>query len=728
MAHHYEKGTGDIVIDEFYKGIASSPHQGIASIRNANISTELGEVMCNYRRIQQSPKNNTFTLSAQDSSTIKFPDTDFVPYINQTLKLSSSTISGLSNGIYWIEEISAHTGGFYFVNLSSAYDEANHSQTIDSGWGSTGTVTATLLGLTSTPVAGVVETYFNGTVLEYRYYIAETAGYVWVLDTAYSLSNWYAIDSNALVGINGMGYYNGHLHLFRPNAINFKLTCILGLNPTNPSPNTPGYGTHGMSNFLNSSPNSFQGVHFCLNGHAGFYFTDENFVASIIAALPNIFINFAYGQYTASGTTITVNPLFAGSFPIVGQTIAFYTDNTIFGGVAIETVYYVKSASTNNGTFTVSTTIGGSAISFSGGAGNQYFCSYDPTNGIINGTSIGSSNPTYIGTPQACILPFFETATALAELGINLVIGTRGFTLYIWDEGLGGATDITPQTIIIMDESNCQFLLAANNTVFDFRGQKGNIHAISNSAASLVFSLPDYLSGIPGTPSSYIEPYFSWGQAFIQRSRVFFSVSDNNGNAGGIYSLIPSFFNSVTGQDAGLSLRLENYNSYNTYNGLASVLLNNQNQNTNGIQYISAWGATIPILGTLYGIDSSDTTPYTNGATIIETDIIPTGTLLGAQKKTLSNVELKFAAPLASGESVTINYRTNLTSAWVNADTSGSGANTYYDGGNSTGAVSMYISPVPFSNTQWIQLQIILTSTATNPTFVRLTEIRLRTT
>lgn len=762
MSYRYEKDTDDIVISGFEQGIASSPHKGIASIRNANISTESGEIMCNFQRFQQSANNSTVTLSASDGTHLKVAATTLVPYINQTLKLSSSSISGLNSGIYWVENISL-VGGFYFITLSSAYDEVHHSNTIDTGFGSTGTVTAQLLGLTSTPVASYLEQYFDGSVIQTRYYVAETSGDVWVLDTAYSNSRWYLIDTNTtpntLIGLTGMAVINGCLFVFQSQissivGVYYKITCILGLNPNNPVANTSGWGVSSMSGFLNTSVGAQANPHFALVGHeASMSYTDGPYIATLIPLSTSSSLGantpqsknmvgglnanvFSYGVCTQSTYTITSTVIFSGGFPVAFQTITFVTDNTIPSGLARDVVYYVCSGSETNavapnpqsGEFSIKTTpTGTSALNTgTGAAGNLYFNSFNPACGTINGIVYSGNNSptnsggsTFLGVPAACSLPQFEVTTALAELNTNLIIGCTGNSLYVWDQGIGGTNDISPQSYIPMAESNCTFLLTVNNNVYDFRGQKGNVYVTSGSAASVVLSVSDYLAGTPGNPTSYIEPYFTWGLAFFQRGRIFFSISDNNGNAGGIYSFVPSFFNSVSGEDAGISLRLENYNSYSTYAGLANVLFPNQNQSAIGVQYFSAWSSGT---GT-FGIDTSGTTPYTNGDTIIETDIIPLGTILGSQTKNPSNIEFKLAAPLASGESVAIKYRLNLTDTWSPA-----GTLIYGNGNVAAGSISGYYSPLSFNNSQWLQLQIILTSTTSTPSFTRLTELRIRNT
>ncbi len=160
-------------------------------------------------------------------------------------------------------------------------------------------------------------------------------------------------------------------------------------------------------------------------------------------------------------------------------------------------------------------------------------------------------------------------------------------------------------------------------------------------------------------------------------------------------------------------MRLENQNSYATYNGVATVLLQSQTQTVKAPQYWAAWYSSIT--NPLYGIDFTNTTPSTTG--IIETDGIPTGTLLGEQKDTFANIEYKLAAPLLAGESVAINYRKNLPDAFATCGTVIT---------ESTTELSGYV-PANFENTRWVQLQLVLTPNAiSTSSFVRLTEVRIR--
>lgn len=715
MAFQVEKGSGDILINGWEKGIATSPHKGIASIKNANINTEMGEVMCNFIRSQQNTSAISSTTTPSTLAKLHWPVSFGTPYINQAVNIGAG-VSDLAAGIYWVSTITGTTGA-YLVEIVLIYNGL-----VAATWSAiTGSATIAIISLTSSPVSGALETYFSGSATQYRYYIAETAGYVWVLDTGLDSSHWNLIDKTQKSGITGITVCNGQLFVFQSGAtaaISTKWTVLLGQGAT---PGAAGYNVSAMNNFLNAPTNAYPGPHFCLVGHQStLNYTDANFVATIIPDSTSSLLNanvYSYGKFTASSTTITVNPLYAGSFPVSGQTMTFNTDTTLYSGIGPDTVYYVKDANASLGTFTVATTVNGSAISLSGGAGGQYFNSFNPRFGTINGNVVGGTNSTFIGTPQACTLPAFETTQALAELGNTLIIGTSGNTLYQWDQVSAAAENFIP-----LAEASCAYLLTVNNVVFVFTGQKGNIYVTTGSAASGVLTVPDYLAGIPGTPTSYIEPYFTWGQAFFSRGRVFFSLQDQTasktGNCGGIYSFVPSFFNPVSGEDAGLSLRLENFNSYGTYNGLANVLIPNQNQSAIGVQYFSGWTSTIS--NGSYGIDTSGTTPYADGSAIIETDILPSGEILGLQKKTFSNIEFKLSSPLVANESVTVNYRVNLTDAWASAGT------VIYDNDTAAGSISGYISPLTFQNTQWLQLQIILTSTTSSPSFTRLTDLRIR--
>lgn len=315
-----------------------------------------------------------------------------------------------------------------------------------------------------------------------------------------------------------------------------------------------------------------------------------------------------------------------------------------------------------------------------------------------------ATSTTFTFDASAISLPGSETSQCLAELGAQLLIGAAGQNLYFFDRASSLATGA--YTVLPLVEGNVQVALTAGNVVYFFAGNKGHIYITSGAIAQPILSLPDYISGTP------IEPYFVWKTAAFIRGRIIFSFVDSNNNAGATWSFVP-----VQGmfieEDVGLALRMENISSARTYNGYAGVILpypGIDGQEAQGPQYWTGWTDSA---NSTYGIDASMTTPYTDGSSVIETDMIPTGTFLN--KRTFSLIEYKLATPLATGESVAIKYRTNLTDSFASMGTlvtESSSVSAYY--------------PVNFQLTQWLQLQIMLSSTATSPTYCRLREIRIK--
>jgi hypothetical protein len=297
----------------------------------------------------------------------------------------------------------------------------------------------------------------------------------------------------------------------------------------------------------------------------------------------------------------------------------------------------------------------------------------------------------------------------MTEIGNYIVIGCIDNYLYIWDQVAN--TFATP---IALPENNVAFIVTVHQMAYIGAGNKGNLYITDGSVASLVTTIPDYCAGVPGSPSTYVEPYFQFQTAMYMRGRVYFSVLDQTttkaGNTGGVWSFIPTQ-NFYIGQDTGIALRLENQNSYGTYNGAATVLIPKVNQQAVSPQYFAGWFSSLA--SPLYGIDATGTFP--SGTAVIETDLVPTGTILGVQKKTFTSIEYKVSSPLLSGESIQLYERGSLTDSWNSCGTMQNDASN----------LSGYFT-INFQNTQWVQFQAVLTANGTS-TFSgdRLTEIRL---
>jgi hypothetical protein len=345
----------------------------------------------------------------------------------------------------------------------------------------------------------------------------------------------------------------------------------------------------------------------------------------------------------------------------------------------------------------------------SGTFGTQYYSTFYPT---ISATDYLGSTPQYVITPQRLTLPNFEIAQCMAEIGNLVLVGCLGGVVYPWDQ-----VSNLPSGLINVPESNTVNILTVNQMAYLFSGNKGNIYITDGSTASLVIKVSDYVAGVPGSPATYVEPYFTWGGAGYVRGRIYFSILDQTatktGNCGGIWSFVPTQ-NLYIGQDTGIALRLENQSSYNTYNGVSPIIITRVDQIAGPPLYWSAWQSSIS--SPLYGIDYTGLGTNASFPVVIETDAIPTGTL--TEKKTFSQIEYKLSTALDIGATVTIFYRKDLTAAWKTMGPVKIEANR----------LSGYFSAV-FEKSQWLQLQVILipiTSSAATNSFVRLSELRLR--
>lgn len=720
MGHHVEKigkNQEDIVIDGWESGSAPSPHRGLGNMQGVNIATETGEVMVSYNRVQQSQNSSASgAVGYASNNTLSFSP---LPLPGQWITIANSSNPGvLPNGQYYV-----YQSGGNSVELSTSYANAVQN-IIVSGFTSPLTASWSLYRIMGKAVQSAVESYYeSASTIAYRYYILDVNGLVWVNDTGVVLilnQTWFLPDPTIQApngNAAGIAVFNGWIHIFIEDFIYVKETVLLGTRS-----NSVGTGWDILSilqtgNGLNTPPLSLNSHFAIVNQSNILTYCDGAFIGQIQSSSNSASTAstpiWSYAQWlpVLSGTQAQIVVQIGGSLPQVGSTITFTNSpgGSLPVGINYNQVYYVTSvtqAPNTNATLTVSTTLGGSNSSLAGGTGIQYFNTYDPQETL-------TGNPkTYIFVPEAVTLPFTAVSQSLCEIGNTLVIGTQSNIIYFFDE-----TSTVPlaTSFIPIAETNVSYLVNVNNFAYIFAGTKGNIYVTNGSAVSAVISVPDYCAGIPGSPSSYIEPYFTWGGAAFIRGRVYFSIQDQTaiktGNCGGVWSFIPTQ-NIYVQQDTGISLRMEAQNSYGTFNGVATVILPAVNQSALGTQYWAAW--TSSLSSPTYGIDFTDVIPFLGGS-IVESESIPIGTLLN--KKTFQQLEYKLSTPLALGESVLLKYRTTLTDTWhlplgdvvqePNNDLSG-----YYT--------------VDFQNVQWLQIQATLNSTATNPSFVRLTEIRIR--
>lgn len=638
-------------------------------------------------------------------------------------KVGTKTIHTFTtDGVF--EVVWINPGGLYFVSFENTNGKIKLSDFFDPysttplTHGTTGSITFDTVAVPNQMLAKAVENYNSATDTEYRYYLLDANGYVWCYDTqvyAYSLATfgvgttWMLVDpaDYSDLGPQGMAILNGNLMLVGTSRIFFKPTVDLG-SVIIPMDN--GYTTNPFPTHRKYAISGIQGK---------MYYTDNQFIGEVFptTSLETSQANIqSYCKYTASSTTGTITELINGSVPYIGTTYrvpaVFFTDSegTLPTALSLGTVYYIEYDQTTE-TFGVYDNVNvgsGSIINIATGAsGNQYFNTFFP----IGEAGPNGSNPLVQFTPQRVNLPFFEQATCLVGLGNSVIIGCEGAIVYPWN-----LIDATPSDGINLPEAGVQTMINVNNMAYIFAGNKGNIYISNGSVASPALKIPDYVAGVPGTPYSYIEPYFVWGDAMFLRGRVYFSILDQTatkaGNCGGVWSFVPSN-NYTSGIDIGLSLRLENQNSYGDYDGYANILIPAYNQEVNAPQYWAAWQDSYNTATANFGIDFSTSNPVTTY--IVETDLLPTGTLLS--KDTFTQLEYKLANNLASGDSVQLYYRKNITDAWGSCGTVRL---------ETTEPLSGYFD-MAFQKTQWLQFRAVVTTNGTTTSsFVRLVQIRLR--
>lgn len=324
--------------------------------------------------------------------------------------------------------------------------------------------------------------------------------------------------------------------------------------------------------------------------------------------------------------------------------------------------------------------------------GNAYFCN---TNYVgVLALNAGTFDPTnassYTFNAQALLLPFIESSTHLTYLGTNILVGGNLNYVYVWD-----TNSAQPSVALIMPEYNTARIVASSAIAYIFCGDRGRIYQTNGATVSYYQKVPDY-------PSGSIQPYYAWGDAMYWLNQLYFTLSAMT-NANATLSTVTGMWAIDLATDA---LRLTNQLSYGTYGGIAPVLAPNLTSNPAGDGIYIGWNNS----GT-YGIDMTTTTLYTGGQAYVDTDLIPVGTIL--KKKTNSQIEYKLSQALMSGESVQVLWRGNLSDSFTSV-------------GTGTAQTVSEVFKVDFEAQQWLQFRIVLTSIASNPSGVRLRELRFR--
>lgn len=325
-----------------------------------------------------------------------------------------------------------------------------------------------------------------------------------------------------------------------------------------------------------------------------------------------------------------------------------------------------------------------------------YFCNTAFIGSIAQnaGSVFAPGTPaTYTLNTSALALPLNETAQCLAQLGTNLLVGGLQNIVYSWDRISVGYNPI------FISENGTFRIVTSNTTAYFFSGQRGRIYLCNGSQAQLFKKMPDHLSGT-------VNPYYTWGDALTNRNQIYFGVQATN-NAG----VAINQYGGLWAIDlVSKAIRMVNQMSYGSYAGIVTALCPLFGPTTNdGFGLLMGWYTSS---NTTAGIDKGSATPYTGGQSYVDSDLIPIGTFIRPQ--TPAQVEWKTTAPLVAGESVALYYRLQFTDSYTLINTS------------STAGIFSDKFTTNFEKAQWLQMRAVLTSTASTPSYCRLTEMRIR--
>lgn len=673
MAYRIEKeqkGVEAIVVDGFEKGIADSPYQGIANIRNLDIKYYAGVSYVNYKRksctisgatlgipayATQSPtgliyisdqSGNIFKQSAVNSSTFSV--------------LSGNPLAAGSDGLQWWDN---YLLAFASNGISICGDGTGDAGITSSNWN------------TSAGANGVWP--INNTTLTLTASI--TAG-----DTAATISSY--VDGQG----NTRAFWNGPTGTYQLNLGGNSGQTVVGTF------------TQGESDFTFAPAaffNAAAAAHLAIVGfqNAGLGFSHQ----SIVAANDGD-VYFCNGS--SIGTIIEndgwiFSKVNFGSFQIQASALGLPTSDSsvwitelrslliIMGQLRIYPWDFTSPHWDNpvpmNEPITSGINILNNIYIFAGNKGNIY---------LSNGTSASpfKKMPDYIsgvidpawyigGIMQHRQRLFFEALAVNSQSGAVVLAG-------IFSLGLVSGNGITSETSgsLVMESQHSFGINLVSQGSFSFTG------TVSVGATSATLSTNWTLA------TGQYQVIFSDGET---RNVTLTNSATSATWSDGLTSNVTS---SIT------------VNSYALQNGL---LIDNTIGNQNFDSYYSGWSS----LGSS-GIDFNDTTLWSGNEAFIETDLIPIGT--ATMPKTFASAEFKLDQPLQSGDTISIFARQSLSDSYVQIGSTTTSA-TVTPQGNT---ISNFLQPISFQDWQWVQFKITMSCnpTATSSSFVRLREIRIR--
>lgn len=609
-----EKGTNDIIINGWEQGIAPSPYEGLADMKNANIISVPGEVSVQFA----------------------------------TIPISQPT------------GVAGHGGNVISANAGA--DTVTISLTTGSAFDSGSALIFAGAGLAG---SGIVA----GTV----YWAIFVSTAVYQLYTDYALTSLLNITGNATGTWGTIDVATGKYFVY-DNILDVTfMVDSAGQVWSNARVTT----TNSYWTFTGNKPNNYS------NGQGLVYYRSSN-GKQYLFVFSNSSID--YTEIVQTGIVISLSWVYQWA-PATG-TVGIWSATPAqvlkaAAGVALNDSHEALLAPDNRVYY----------------CDTNYIGRWYQTDSAVPFIPTTLATYTFDNTP---LLPFNDAALCLSFLGTNLMVGGSKNVIYPWDRF---STNFNYP--ILVAEFFIKKMITVNTNTFIFAGDRGRIYVTNGSQAQLYKKVPDDISGT-------VEPHFFWGGVCANRNQLYFSFFvTGNDNQNTPASMLQ--YGGIWGIDLDTkAIRLVNklnHNAPGPYWGYASALTTVNPLSSSGTNLFAAWNSQAATTG----IDTSSSVPYTNGETTIDSDLIPIGTFL--KPTTNGRVEFKLIVPLVSGESIKLQYRQAFSDSFTDISTT-----TLF---NTAGVYSGVYQNVPFQNSQWLQIRAVLTSTATNPSFVRLKEIRI---
>lgn len=316
-----------------------------------------------------------------------------------------------------------------------------------------------------------------------------------------------------------------------------------------------------------------------------------------------------------------------------------------------------------------------------GGAGKYVFSLSELT------TFAPGSGATFTYTQQALDLPPSYRIKCLEEHGNNLMAGTW-FGTNVYDNRIA---DIFPwdrsspsfgQPISI-NENGVHALLNIGGILYCLIGITGKVYVCDGVGYALIGQIPANLYG-----GSYLLPFP--GALVNFKERPFFGVSYGSGNIAGmgVYSILRSYTGNVLTQEFQISEGVDG-----STNPLQIGALLPLNQDT----LLIGWRNNAT-----FGIDKSNNALRQTSGYFIS-PFYQVGTNL--EKRTFEQLDELLAQALATGQSVTVSYRNDLSASFTDIATF---SYTVH------GAVLSNNSPATMPASEFVQMKVTLATGATN--------------